>query len=117
LHHGESRCTTTFVATKVRGVRLPLLDDGSAALRALAVPSRLTMVIDLVQCGCERRVSDIAERADVSLSMVSRHLRVLEEAGLVEARREGSEVFFRVPGRRLAALLRALADRIEGCCP
>jgi DNA-binding transcriptional ArsR family regulator len=49
--------------------------------------------------------------------MVSRHLRVLEGAGLVESRREGTEVYFRVPGRRLAALLRALADAIEGCCP
>jgi DNA-binding transcriptional ArsR family regulator len=88
-----------------------------AALRALAVPSRLGLVIELVGCGCERRVSDLADRADVSLSMVSRHLRVLEDAGLVEARREGSEVFFRVPGKRLAALLRALADEIEGCCP
>ncbi|MDQ3034486.1 MAG: metalloregulator ArsR/SmtB family transcription factor [Myxococcota bacterium] len=100
-----------------RRARLPLLEDGSAALRALAVPSRLALVIDLVSCGCERRVSDLASSAEVSLSMVSRHLRVLEDAGLVESRREGAEVFFRVPGARLAALLRALADRIERCCP
>lgn len=93
-----------------------MLADGAPVLRALAVPSRLALVIDLVQHG-ERRVSDLAERADVSLSMVSRHLRVLEGAGLVESRREGAEVYFRVPGRRLAALLRALADAIEGCCP
>lgn len=105
------------MATKLNRVRLPVLDDGGAALRALAVPSRLALVIDLVRCGSERRVSDLADEAEVSLSMVSRHLRVLESAGLVEARREGSEVFFRVPGKRLATLLRGLADAIERCCP
>ncbi len=98
--------------------REPLLrEEGAAALRALAVPSRLALVAELVGCGCERRVSDLAERADVSLSMVSRHLRVLEEVGLVQARKVGTEVFYRVPGRELAAALRALADRIERCCP
>lgn len=96
----------------------PLLEEGGAAvLRALAVSSRLALWVELVACGCERRVSDLAETADVSLSMVSRHLHALEEVGLVEARKVGTEVLYRVPGRRLAAALRAVADRIEGCCP
>ncbi|MBX3275555.1 MAG: helix-turn-helix transcriptional regulator [Sandaracinaceae bacterium] len=103
--------------TTRRAARLPGLDDGGALLRALSVPSRLALLVDLVGCGCEQRVSDLAARADVSLSMVSRHLRVLEGVGLVTSRREGSEVLFRVPGARLAALLRSLADRLERCCP
>lgn len=90
---------------------------GLDLLRALAVPSRLDLVTELIGCGCERRVSDLAESAHVSLSMVSRHLRVLEQAGLVESRRDVKEVFYRVPGKRLATTLRALADRIERCCP
>jgi DNA-binding transcriptional ArsR family regulator len=105
------------VTTKPRALSTAKLPDPTAALRALSVESRLALVLDLVGCGCERRVSDLADRADVSLSMVSRHLRVLEEAGLVESRRDGPEVLYRVPGRRLAVLLRAVADKIERCCP
>ncbi len=50
-------------------------------LKALSDTRRLSifdMLMDGVQCNCE-----IAERLDVSLSLVSYHLRILTEAGLV----------------------------------
>jgi DNA-binding transcriptional ArsR family regulator len=85
-------------------------------LRILGDPSRLRVFLALVRGG-ERRVTDVAEEAELSLSMASRHLTALEEAGLVVRRAEGRERFVRVPGRRIAALLRRLADTLERCCP
>lgn len=52
-----------------------------ALFKALADPRRLRVLdalMDGVQCNCE-----IAERLGVSLSLVSYHLRILAEAGLV----------------------------------
>ncbi len=53
------------------------------ALKALSDPRRLSifdMLMEGVQCNCE-----IAERLGVSLSLVSYHLRILAEAGLVHS--------------------------------
>ena len=51
-------------------------------LKALSDPTRLA-ILDLlmegVQCNCE-----IAERLDLSLSLISHHMRSLREAGLIE---------------------------------
>ncbi len=52
-------------------------------LKALADPRRLSifdMLMEGIQCNCE-----IAERLGVSLSLVSYHLRILMEAGLVSS--------------------------------
>jgi ArsR family transcriptional regulator len=54
-----------------------------AMLKALSDTRRLSifdMLMDGVQCNCE-----IAERLDISLSLVSYHLKILTEAGLVRS--------------------------------
>ena len=51
-----------------------------------------------------RSVGDLARGLPVSRPAVSQHLRVLERAGLVSARREGTRNFYRVNGDGLAEL-------------
>jgi DNA-binding transcriptional ArsR family regulator len=63
-----------------------------AALKALAEPHRraiLTLVADE-----PRPVGDIAGHLDITSQAVSRHLKVLHEAGLVDERREGTRHLF-----------------------
>jgi ArsR family transcriptional regulator len=55
----------------------------AAMLKALSDSKRLSifdLLMEGVQCNCE-----IAERLGVSLSLVSYHLRILTEAGLVHS--------------------------------
>lgn len=52
---------------------------------ALADPTRRTIVERLLANG-EQRVGDIAEPFRISAPAISRHLRVLEQAGLIERR-------------------------------
>lgn len=62
--------------------------------KGLADPTRLRMLNLLIQgelCGC-----DIQYVLDLSQSNVSRHLTYLKRVGLVEDRRDGYRVFFRV---------------------
>lgn len=86
--------------------------------KALSDPSRVAILVALSDGGGKpRAVSDVATCCPVDLSVVSRHLRILRDAGVVEARREGKEVRYRVRFGDLAAALRSLADAIEACCP
>lgn len=62
-------------------------------------------------------VSDVAGCCPVSLSVVSRHLAQLRESGVVEARRDGKQVIYRLRAAEVARGLRALADALEACCP
>ncbi len=64
-----------------------------AALRAIAEPRRRE-ILDLVRRR-ERAAGDIARHFDVSRPAISQHLAVLEDAGLVSARRDGNRRLYR----------------------
>jgi ArsR family transcriptional regulator len=90
------------------------------ALRALADPTRLRIMRLLTRM--ELAVGELAQVLGQSQPRVSRHVRILGDAGLAERRREGSWVFLRSllgPGRGgegvspLAAALAAILDRGE----
>jgi DNA-binding transcriptional ArsR family regulator len=57
------------------------------AYTAMAEPHRRE-ILDLLRAG-ERSVNDLVARLKISQPGVSKHLRVLREAGLVEVRAEG----------------------------
>lgn len=87
-----------------------LADSVLDLIRALADSTRLRIVALLRQL--ELAVGEIALVLDQSQPRVSRHIRLLEEAGLVERRREGSWVFVRLTvdtaGARLLDAIHAL---------
>ena len=62
------------------------------AYTALAEPSR-RRILDLLR-DSERSVSDLVERLDLSQPGVSKHLKVLREAGLVAVRPDGKRRFY-----------------------
>lgn len=95
-----------------------------AALKALAEPRRRELLLLLRDLG-PLAVGELAERVDVTQQAVSQHLKVLEEAELVEARREGTRHLYAVRpegfqpvqefvegfwGSKLADLRKALED-------
>jgi DNA-binding transcriptional ArsR family regulator len=69
---------------------------------ALGDPSREAIVRLLVEG--ERSVGDIAERLPISRPAVSKHLRVLEGAGLAVVRAEGTRRLYSVDPAALATL-------------
>lgn len=72
------------------------------ALAALADPVRRELV-DLLAHG-ELAAGDLASRFPVSRPAISRHLRVLREAGLVTARAEGKRRVYALDPRPLREL-------------
>ena len=78
-----------------------------AALKALAEPHRRT-ILTLVASE-PRAVGDIAGHLDITPQAVSRHLKVLHEAGLVDERRAGTRHLFVVNPDGFAAVQEFLA--------
>jgi DNA-binding transcriptional ArsR family regulator len=73
-----------------------------AALQVLAEPRRLA-IIDLLRDG-ERPVGELVDRLGVSQPAVSKHLRVLKEAGLVDVRADAQRRLYRIRPEPLAEL-------------
>ena len=76
---------------------------------AIADPSR-RRVLDLVVSSGEVSASWLAGHVPFSRQAVSKHLVVLEEAGLVSRRKQGREVLYQVDADRLDRAIRAMAD-------
>src|ERR1700732_5091017 len=63
-----------------------------ALFQALADPARLRIVETMKSGECA--VGDIVERMDIHQSGVSRHLRILAEAGIVQKRPDGHKALY-----------------------
>jgi len=76
---------------------------------AIADPSR-RRVLDLAVSHGEVSASWLAGRVPFSRQAVSKHLAVLEQAGLVSRHKHGREVLYQVEAGRLDQATRAMAD-------
>jgi len=82
-------------------------DPLSARFAALADPTRRAILARL--CEGEASVNELAEPFDMSLPAVSKHLKVLEKAGLISRSREAQ---WR-PAKLEPMALRGVADWLE----
>jgi DNA-binding transcriptional ArsR family regulator len=76
---------------------------------AIGDPSR-RRVLDLLVRRGEASASWLAGQVPFSRQAVSKHLAVLEEAGLVSPRKQGREVLYRVEAARLDQAAHAMAQ-------
>lgn len=86
-------------------------DQAQQLLRALAEPIRLR-VVQALQQG-ERCVCDLTGDLDLAQSKLSFHLRVLKDAGLIQARQEGRWIYYRLEPGSLLALRHWLSELAE----
>jgi len=84
--------------------------------KALADPTRAALLIHMATADGPRRVGDLAACLPVDVSVVSRHLKVLREVGVVRAEKRGKEVWLALDCGDLVRMLRNLADALEDCC-
>ena len=69
-------------------------------------------------CHNEICVNNIAVSVNMSSPAVSHHLRLLKQAGLLESRREGKEMYYKLAKTTEASLLHhALDDILDIKCP
>jgi DNA-binding transcriptional ArsR family regulator len=75
-------------------------------LKAIAEPRRQEILRLIWQR--ERAAGDVAAHFDISRPAISKHLRILKEAGLLEERRAGTQRLYRARPERLADARRFL---------
>ncbi|GAA4870940.1 metalloregulator ArsR/SmtB family transcription factor [Saccharopolyspora cebuensis] len=101
------------------GLRAALPEPGELAaraegLRALGDPTRLR-IAHALHAGDELCVCDLAWIVGASQGLVSHHLRSLRSAGLVDSRRDGKLVMYRLTraARALLATISAPAAEVD----
>jgi DNA-binding transcriptional ArsR family regulator len=88
-----------------------LLNRIADVLKAMADPTRLKILHSLHNG--ERCVSEILESVGGSQANVSKHLSVLKRAGLVDCRREGLNVYYRIIDEGVFTICRNVCDSLE----
>jgi DNA-binding transcriptional ArsR family regulator len=74
----------------------------SDAFNAVAEPRRRDILNYIAMQ--ERSVSEIVDALEMEQPSVSKHLKVLKEVGLVDVRREGRQMLYRVNGSAIRPL-------------
>lgn len=75
------------------------MDQLTNVLTAISHPSRRAIIEQL--SGGPARFLDVASQFDTALNSVTKHLKLLERAGLIERERRGREVFISLRGEPL----------------
>ncbi len=78
-------------------------------LKVIAHPVRLCIVNGLLENGSSN-VSFIQNCLDAPQSTISQHLQRLRNAGVVEGRREGTEIYYSISNKKIALIVQKLLN-------
>ncbi|MBI3630326.1 MAG: metalloregulator ArsR/SmtB family transcription factor [Candidatus Rokubacteria bacterium] len=93
-------------------MKIQLYEQFARIGKAVGSPRRLELLEVLAQG--ERTVEVLASQTSLSVANASHHLQTLREAGLVETRRDGLYVYYRLAGPdvfELTRMIRSLGER------
>lgn len=102
-----------------------LIDQAMAVLddplfRALQEPARVAVLREVLRLG-RVDVSGVAAVLPQERSVISRHLQVLLDAGLLRVEREGRHRMYEVDGPEIVARFERILAQVRGvsaaCCP
>jgi DNA-binding transcriptional ArsR family regulator len=91
-------------------IDVELIPQVASRFKALADAGRLALLVALQ--GGERCVGDLAEVTRRPQPNVSQHLASLQKAGLVEGRKEGTRVFYRIADPTVLRICDAVCDSL-----
>ena len=83
--------------------------EASNFLRNIANEKRLLTLCQLMEGECS--VGHLAELVGLSQSALSQHLNRLRQDKLVQTRRDGQTIYYRLADKRVEALIRLLYDQ------
>lgn len=88
--------------------------DCLSAMRVLGEPTRLRLVRQLI--GGAKAVTELCDALQVTPYNVSKHLRVLKEAGLLEVEKQGQQRIYTLAAAFRAKLSNNAKTLDLGCC-
>src|SRR5579871_4557439 len=87
---------------------MSVMDLLTNVLTALSHPTRRAIIGHLAKGPA--RFLDVAKPFDTALNAVTKHLKLLERAGLIERRKQGREVFISFRGEPLREVAEWMSD-------
>ncbi|MFN3580917.1 MAG: ArsR/SmtB family transcription factor [Pseudomonas sp.] len=110
----------TTPTTRNQAIEAAIESLDGAFFKALCEPPRVAVLKRVMQLG-RADVTEIAAQLPQERSVVSRHLQVLLDAGIVRANKVGRQVFYEVDGpaivQRLEDILHHTKSLAPLCCP
>ncbi|EGQ8139803.1 metalloregulator ArsR/SmtB family transcription factor [Vibrio cholerae] len=83
-------------------------EEVAELLRVMAHPERLMVLCQLTQS--EMGVGQLQQGSTLSQSAFSQHLTVLRKHGIIQARKESQQVFYRLADSRITVLIQSLQN-------
>jgi len=123
----ENGLTYAIVCTYTRNVK-PKNKDKKALVeklarsfdskfyKSLSEPVRQQLIKYLMLHG-RSDIGTIAKHLPQDRSVISRHLRLMQEAGILICEKEGKFVYYSVNGQEFLAKLESLVEQIRACIP
>ncbi|OUS24535.1 hypothetical protein A9Q99_24375 [Gammaproteobacteria bacterium 45_16_T64] len=105
---------------KSKAIDTALANIDSGFVKALAEPARLEIIKLLILHGASD-VKSLAEHMPQDRSVISRHLTMMKQAGIVSAHKEGRHVVYSIDGSATLEKSERLVNTIRlclsfGCC-
>jgi rhodanese-related sulfurtransferase/DNA-binding MarR family transcriptional regulator len=97
--------------TSARETKNLLYEQVARLGKALASPKRLELIEIL--CQGEKSVEQLAAAVEITVKLASAHLKALKAARLLESRRDGRNIYYRVADAQVAGLWVALRAAAE----
>jgi ArsR family transcriptional regulator len=85
-----------------------LVEEIAAVLKALSTPLRLRMVCEL--CTQPRTVSELIQIVGVRQTLVSQQLATLRELGIIDKRRDGTKMIYRIADENAIKIVSSLCE-------
>jgi len=105
----EKLLSTASDKTRMK-IMLSLLDDAECHFERS--DDRNCQTCEKLSCMIEKCVNDIAFDINASQSLVSHQLRVMKDIQLVEARKEGTRVYYSLKDKHIRLLLSVAYDHV-----
>lgn len=85
--------------------------EAASFLKGFGHPQRLLLLCSLLEE--EKCVTDLAGELGLSQPLISQHLKVLRDEGIVAARRDAQKIFYALRDETALRIMEALASRFR----
>jgi ArsR family transcriptional regulator, arsenate/arsenite/antimonite-responsive transcriptional repressor len=99
-------------------MKTPKCNCSEKCLEVLSVLSDKTRqeIISVFANNKELRANDIAKKFSLSRPTVSHHLNLMKKAGVLNARKDGKEIYYSFNKKYVVKLLKSLTKTFCNCC-
>lgn len=85
-------------------IDIKLLEEAAVKLKAMAHPLRIA-IIELLMDSERLSVTDIYEKLHLEQAIASHHLGILKDKGILEADREGKNIYYRLKHSQISNII------------